>query len=458
MYAWCLRLAAVLIAILGAGSHPMAARAQTSVAPGSVDAARAAFPLTVQPGKRYLVDTVGKPFLMHGDTAWSLIAQLTREDAQKYLEDRRARGFNTILVNLIEHRFSTQAPASIYGQPPFLEAGDFATPNEAYFAHADWVLRLAAEKGFLVLLAPSYLGYRGGADGWYRTMVANGPSKLRAYGQYLGRRYSEFTNILWVHAGDYNPPQKDVVRAVAAGIREFDSRALHTAHCAPETAALEYWQGEPWLQINNVYTYKPVYSYALQQYSRPGLMPFFLLESAYENEHGASELRIRAQAYHALLSGAAGQIYGNNPIWHFDGPGLYPAPTSWQQALSSRGAQSMTHLHSLFATLPWWRLVPDDNGALVTGGAGSGQDRVVAAYTEASSLAILYVPSIRNVRLDLQQMSGPKVAARWYDPANGRFVDVPGSPFAAAGPHIFRPKGANSAGLEDWVLLLESAP
>jgi hypothetical protein len=60
-----------------------------------------AFPLAVKRGKRYLVDAAGRPFLIQGDTAWSLIAQLTREDVVLYLDDRRARGFNTLLVNLI---------------------------------------------------------------------------------------------------------------------------------------------------------------------------------------------------------------------------------------------------------------------------------------------------------------------------------------------------------------------
>lgn len=445
--------------MMGVPSSPGSAQSQAPVtAPRSAWTEKAAFPLTIRPGKRYLEDSAGTPFLIHGDTAWSLIAQLTREDAEKYLEDRRTRGFNTILVNLLEHMFSTKPPANVYGQPPFRSAGDFSTPNEDYFAHADWILRLAAEKGFLVLLAPSYLGYRGANDGWYNEMIANGPAKLRAYGQYLGRRYRNFTNILWVHAGDYNPPEKDLVRAIADGIRELDPRALHTAHCAPETAAIEYWSGEPWLQVNNVYTYKSAYSSAIKQYSRPERMPFFLLESAYENEHRATELRLRTQAYHALLSGAAGQIFGNNPIWHFDGPGLYPAPTSWQQALGSRGAQSMTHLRSLFGAVPWWRLEPDISSVLVTGGAGSGQDRAVAARTQDKSLAIVYLPSMRKVRLDLQQLAGPKVNARWYDPANGRFVGVVGAPFPATGSHNFWPGTTNSEGLQDWLLLLESGP
>ena len=77
-----------------------------------------------------MVDAVGKPFLIQGDTAWSLIAQLTREDADLYLEDRRARGFNTILVSLIEAKFATNAPANAYGQPPFLKPGPTTLPTK----------------------------------------------------------------------------------------------------------------------------------------------------------------------------------------------------------------------------------------------------------------------------------------------------------------------------------------
>ena len=65
------------------------------------------------------------------------------------------------------------------------------------------------------------------------------------------------------------------------------------------------------------------------------------IESAYENEHEATEQRLRTQAYQAVLSGAAGQIFGNNPIWHFSSGGLYQAPVTWQQALHG-ARQSMT--------------------------------------------------------------------------------------------------------------------
>ena len=96
-----------------------------------------------------------------------------------YLNDRGARGFNAMLVELIEHRYSTNSPANAYGQAPFLTSGDYTTPNEEYVAHADWVLHRAADKGFLVLLTPSYTGFGGGAAGWYEEMKADGSARLR---------------------------------------------------------------------------------------------------------------------------------------------------------------------------------------------------------------------------------------------------------------------------------------
>jgi hypothetical protein len=432
------------------------ALAQPLLPPPATPWPKATYPLRIPMGKRHLEDAAGQPFLIHGDTAWSLIAQLAREDAATYLRDRQARGFNAILVNLIEHRFSSHPPANAYGHRPFLTPGDFAAPSEDYFAHADWVVRQAAARGILVLLAPAYLGNRGGAEGWYGEMVAGGPAKLRAYGQYLGRRYGGFTNILWVHGGDFDPPRKDLVRAVAEGIRELDPRALHTAHCGPETAPIEHWQGEPWLQLDNVYTYGPVRTAALKEYARPERMPFFLIESAYENEHGAGELRTRTQAYQALLSGACGHVFGNNPMWHFDGPGPHPAPMPWQRSMDSPGARSMTHLRSLLETLPWWRLEPDQTGVLLVNGEGAGRERAVAAHLPDKSVGLVYTPTMREIRIDLGELAGRQTSARWYDPAGGRFGEVAGSPFAGEGPHVFQPPRLNSAGQVDWVLLLES--
>jgi hypothetical protein len=421
--------------------------------------AKAVFPLAVAPGGRYLVDAAGEPFLIQGDAAWSLIAQLRREDVDLYFADRRKRGFNTILVSLIEHRFASDPPNNAYGQRPFLRPGDFTSPNEAYFAHADVVLQRAAAGGFLVLLAPCYAGISGGEEGWYREMVAAGPEKLRRYGEYLGRRYRDFKNIVWVNAGDYDPPDKSLVRAVAEGIKSEDPEALQTAQGSPESSTLDYWGPEAWVQLNAVYTYAPVYLGMRDQRARFGKVPYFLIESAYENEHGATGQRLRMQAYQALLFGAAGQVFGNNPIWHFDGPGLYSAPVSWVEGLDSEGARSMTRLGSLMGAFAWWKMLPDLDGSLLGEGLGPRQQRAVAALAEDGSFALVYLPSRRDVAIDFGRLTGPRVAARWYDPADGRFAAAIGSPLIASGRHRFGSQlESNSAGEDDWVLVLESRP
>lgn len=451
-----------------------AAGATRAVAGVGTAQSSSSFPLRLEPGKRYLVDAAGHPFLIQGDASWSLIAQLTKEEVRVYLDDRKARGFNTLLVNLLEHRFSRAPPKNAYGDAPFLTPGDFSTPNERYFAHADWVLELAAEKGFLVLLAPSYLGWEGGNQGWYAEMARNGTAKLSEYGRYLGRRYKDCMNILWVHGGDYNPPDRSLVRAIAAGIRELDSRALNTASGGPETSALEYWRGEPWLQVNSLYTYRSIYVAAREAYRHSERLPFFLLESIYENEHGATTWQLRAQAYEAVLSGAAGQVFGNNPIWSFGAPALFPAPGTWREALGGPGSQSMTHLWTLLAPRDWWRLVPDFTGATLqptprslalvdeavaklTGGPPAALSRSVAAVADDGSLAVAYLPRGREATIDLKQLRGPNVVASWYDPAAGTYTAVAGAPFPATAPRAFRPPGKNSAGDSDWVLVLESA-
>ena len=305
----------------------------------SQPAENGSYPLKISPGGRYLVDRRDSPFLMHGDSPWSLIVGLTKGEAETYLENRRLKGFNTLMVNLVEHKF--KGPVNRDGEKPFFTPGDFSTPNQKYFEHADWVIRRAAEKGIQILLAPCYLGYKGTDEGWYEEIQSNGIAKCREYGRYLGKRYRDFDNILWLMGGDRSPENAlDEVREIALGIKEFDSRHLFSAHCAPEQSAVDGYPGESWLDVNCTYTYEIVHKKLNADYNRVPVMPFFLIESSYEGEHNSSSAQIRRQAYWAILCGGMGQLIGNRPIWLFD-PG-------WQNAMDASGSQSMVHLRNLF--------------------------------------------------------------------------------------------------------------
>ncbi len=59
-------------------------------------------------------------------------------------------------MNLIEHEFTDKPPDNGYGEPPFLTPNDFSTPNERYFAHAEFAIVEAEKRGMVVLLAPAY--------------------------------------------------------------------------------------------------------------------------------------------------------------------------------------------------------------------------------------------------------------------------------------------------------------
>ena len=152
-------------------------------------ACAADFPLKTAANGRFLTDQKGEPFLVVGDTAWSLIVQLSEDDIDRYLEDRQKRGFNSIIVNLIEHKFSTNPPKTLAGLAPFMTTGDFSTPNPAYFDFAHKVVEKANQRGIVVWLFPSYLGYGGGDEGFFREMKASGKGSLRSYGRFVGKRF-----------------------------------------------------------------------------------------------------------------------------------------------------------------------------------------------------------------------------------------------------------------------------
>ena len=255
------------------------------------------FPISAAPDGSHLVDADGRPFLVVGDAAWSAIVELTREEAELYLADRRARGFNTLLVNLIEHRFSTHAPANEDGDEPFLEPGRFDLRNPAYFDHAAWFLEKAEDMGFAVLLAPAYAGLFGDVDGWYQEMVAAGPEQLRDYAAFLVARFGPLQNLFWTHGGDYDVPDMSLVDVMAKTLATGDPDALQTVHGSPGTLTSDVWAEAPWFTLDNAYTYGDVFAEVEGRVRAEHRLPVVMIETDYENEHGSDPQILRAAAY-----------------------------------------------------------------------------------------------------------------------------------------------------------------
>jgi hypothetical protein len=430
-------LFAVLILLMLHATTP-----QSALAAGQ--GGQAIFPLHTSESGKYLEDASGRPFLVNGDTAWSLIVQLRRDEVEEYLADRKRRGFNALLINLVEHKFANKAPANVWGDPPFEATKPFKAMNPAYFDHAAWVLRRAEELGFEVFLAPAYLGVNGGGEGWFREAVEAGQDGMRQYGMFIARRFLDRKNIIWVHGGDFDAPDKALVRAIVSGIEQVAKGSLHTVHSARDTATAVYWAGEAWLSLDTVYTYDDMGAAVRARTGPEQTMPVIAIEGSYESEQGADEVMLRRQAYGAILSGAAGHIFGNNPIWHFDGPGLYAAETTWKGALGSRGSESMRHFRAAFEALPWWLIVPGDR----SGGIG------YAATTSDGAFQIAYIIDDGGLSFDLPA-TGRRSDIRWFDPSNGQWHQPSQWPESEdQRPPLRPPASRNSAGDRDWMLVM----
>ncbi|MEJ7616266.1 MAG: glycoside hydrolase family 140 protein [Pyrinomonadaceae bacterium] len=403
------------------------------------------FPLKVSANKRYLVDQREQPFLYHADTAWRMAFRLRPIEVEQYLEHRQAQGFNTVHLHAINKE--KEGTANVHGDQPFDPPGDITRPHEPYWKNLDQVVRAATGRGFLVVISASWFGYNG--SGWRKDLT---PEATRSYGRFLGNRYREFKNIMWIQGGDNNPGDKaEAAQALAEGIRETSPHQLQTFHAGPEHPSAEFFHQASWLDINLAYTYEPAYRQISAEYNRRArLRPIVLGETGYEGEANTgfpwTPYLVRRQAYWALLSGAAGHAYGSATIWHFG--------KDWQDALDKPGTRQMAHIKTLFAARPWHKLVPDQKHAALTAGYEAGATYASAARTDDGRLILAYLPTSRAVTINLSKLSGPTMA-RWYDPTDGRFHPIEGSPFANQGSKQFTPPEANSAGEHDFILVLE---
>jgi len=68
-----------------------------------------------------------------------------------------------------------------------------------------------------------------------------------------------------------------------------------------------------------------------------------------------------------------------------------------------------------------------------------------------------YTPVVQQFTVDMTKLSG-LATARWYDPSNGTYTNVDGSPLSNNGMQDFTPPGNNNDGDGDWVLVLETQP
>jgi len=403
----------------------------------------------------------------------------SREDALKYLDTRKAQGFNVVQVMVLH---DTKNAKNFYGSRALLD-NDASKPKVTpgndpvrsdqydYWDHAEWIVDEAAKRGVYMALVPVW-----GSN------VKNGSvdeQQARAYAEFLAKRFRDKRNIIWLNGGDLRGDvNREVWLALGSTLREYDKRHLITFHPRGRTGSSEWFHNESWLDFNMFQSGHRNYEqdsspdekhhfgednwrYAEIDRQLTPAKPTLDGEPSYENIpqglHDPSMPRwtaadIRRYAYWSVFAGGAGFTYGENSVMQFYDRGApdpaYGAVDDWRETIASPGAFQVHHLRDLLLSKPYFERVPAQEMVI---DQGTRYERIAA--TKGKRYAFFYTFTGREFEVRLGVISGRTVKAAWFDPRTGKRTAA-GS-FRNAGKRVFDPPGDVANG-NDWVLVLES--
>ena len=421
---------------------------------------------SISSNHRYLLKD-GKPFFWLGDTGWELFHRLTREEADQYLKRRSEQGF-TVIQAVVLAEFDGLHVPDAYGDTPLINH-DPTKPNEAYFKHVDYVINKAASYNLNIGLLPTW-GDKVYKDKWGMGPEIFNKENAKVYGKWIGNRYKNKTNIIWILGGDRNPRNESDVaiwNAMGEGLMEAtQGKAIISYHPQPcDLGSATWFHHEDWLSFNMFQNGhcrdNNVYDKIQAAYNLVPVKPVMDAECLYEDHPvcfnvkdlgTSSAYDIRKYAYLDLFAGAHGHTYGCHDIWQFysskyapvNGPHVY-----WQQAMELPGANQMKYVRKLMESHPLTDRVPDQG--LIEENNYSPAERIQA--TRGTDYVFVYTAEGRPFTCILGKINGATLSAYWYDPRNGNTREI--GNVSNTGSKKFIPPSSGYG--QDWVLVLDDA-
>lgn len=423
--------------------------------------------LRVADNGHHLVQGNQKPFLYLGDTAWELFHRLSLSEAEKYLVNRKDKGFTVIQAVVLAQLGGLTVP-NANGDLPLIDR-DLGRPQEKYFKHVDAVVRKADSLGLYIGMLPSWGSYWSNTNGDELIFT---PTSGWSFGSFLGARYRD-NQIIWILGGDENinnEAERVIVEAMAEGLKEGDQGAhLMTFHPRGPGRSSDYFHDASWLDFNMFQSSHAAHNhdnglYAKHDYRLNPTKPTLDGEPRYElipvgfYFQGANRQDLfddydcRQAAYWSILSGACGHTYGHNSIWQMWSPERSPvlgAAVPWYEAIDHPGAFQMKHLHTLFEARPFHLLAPSSSLLL----HGPNEVPAKAALAEDRSFAIVYAPLGEPFIVDQSQIEGALLKASWFDPRYGIAHAIHTGNTKGIQTYTPPTKGRG----HDWILVLEDA-
>ena len=431
------------------------------------------FVTSIDASGRFFLDQNSLPIFVQGCSPQDMAGVYTPTEVTTLFEDQAARGINAAQVHaVVGHNTGSE---NYNGDPPFSNMTALTGTNSAYWSHVDYIFDQAEANGITIFFTV--------LDNITHFSTAQNLSSAEAfaYGQFLGARYGDRPNLVWVVGNDWQPDWsagEQSYRRMIDGVQDQESVAHLVTVWLNYTTSVStdlidvggYTAWESMIDVNAVYDYALPYHPAQLAYERSGSgdpRPVLGYEWNYEGAHYHSEfgqgsttrLTVRRDAWWTVTSGGCGQFFGQDNVINAN-----ESLDLTSGALGSDYALDNEFLGRLMTSLPNWQdLVPDYSSTALTGGRGTKNtaddtdplDNAYAtcAYTADGSLLVAYFPDSRgSITVDTGEL-GANPVAEWWDPT----LTIAQTPVSEGTPSAPTHPGTNDAGDEDWVLVITSS-
>ncbi|MFV0502992.1 MAG: glycoside hydrolase family 140 protein [Lachnospirales bacterium] len=439
--------------------------------------------LQVSENNRYLKNG-DKPFFWLGDTAWLMFTKLDLDETYNYLRNRKEKGYNVIQVTIIHalpalDKEKSSLPEVWKENNSPLYNNDFSNPNldGGFWTHIDEVLKIAENLNMYLALLPA----------WGSMVKENflNQDNAKFYSEFLGNRYKNNKNIIWLVGGDVRGDVNlNVFNTIGSTLKKICPNHLVGYHPFGRTSSSAWFNKEPWLDFNmfqsghrrydqfslgqwddnketESFFGEDSWKYVQQDYAKSIKKPTLDGEPSYEEIpqglHDSEEPYwhdndVRRYAYWSVFQGACGHTYGHNSIMQFykttDKKPAYGAKEFWEIAINDIGSGQMSHLKNLLTSVDF--INGTYNDTFLVNKQQEKYERISVFSGNDFIFAYTYLGNPFKLDLSMSEFNHGDVY--WFDPISGIYNYI--SQIELKEIFKFIPPNKKS-GHNDWVLVIK---
>jgi len=439
--------------------------------------------LKASENKRCLVHSDGTPFLLIADTAWTAYIYATDSEWRQYIDDRRCKKINTILMSsccVTKDESSRDAEGEV-----FFPNSSPLRINPAAWRHLDQKVQYANDHGIFMVIAGLLNGQVvGNAEAHEVDAFVKMLSARLAGNHVILSPMQDWGTFHWERHHIVGNTIREVLpfHLITQHLRRSSDRKTPNSHRDLTTGAewTLHFHHDSYLDFSGIQTAhgasladseplnddqkmnlaaKDHIQWIDEVYAEEPHKPVVILEGMYELNEGTesvenSRAMVRRQGYWSFLNGACGYASSCHAIWGWGKmnigwakPPIECPPVS--EGLKYIYATYLTYMSDCFNRIKWWTLEPNHED-LIHNQADNYYQRMLLAKSSDNRLAVAYLPDNSHIEIDMSGFASP-MKATWHRTTSGTYQNGP-NPVMNRGVYGFDKPG----GWQDAVLLLEN--